>query len=391
MAGTTTAFDPGSIAPIGENDCLFSSINTINGNFTNLITRNSFLAESKLSNPLKDALNANTYTVRCGTADNNTTQQYPIGTKTLYVNSQDLSKIQVGYRLYGIIPNPNSTPGPTIGTTVVPFSTTVESKNSTNNSVTLSKAFTASFTLDPDIHKLVFVNTENIKRYYGNILTWNPTQRSWDARPFQGYGELSARAWVVFDTTIGIRSSYNVSSVKLSKDIASDPVYSYVRPLPADTINNASQFFIQLSTPVETNECVCIASASPPSVSTLIQGCPEVNKNGIPLNQGDNPANKKKIINASTRTWPTPEELYWVNTTDQANTNYTKGTPIQIPEIYRNTLTVSWRSSSSLATAAAPAANSIISVIVYGRPWDPTQLIPNPATELLGMDLNSLR
>jgi len=233
----------------------------------------------------------------------------------------------------------------------------------------------------------------DISGYEGNILTWNSDIQEWDALPFQGFGDIAARAWVVFKVTNTgpkILAQYNVQSV------INDP-----NQYPSNT-NPTGQYLITLHQPLEVPEACTIVSGCLPSEFDVTSNCPEGAAVGITIYEIDEETHILKAPLTKTKLGlispapvygrlPSPEEVYvQLDSNNQPITEVgpdgkTRNVREKVPERYRKTVTVIWRP----VNGGCPD-ETIISAIVYARSFEPFKLNPNPVETVLGYDIRTL-
>lgn len=356
-------FAPGTILDIPDQQCFYQSINLINNNFINLINRNVYLAENKISNPNFAYIQNKKKIVKL------TPRSYTANSNRLYVDTSTIS-LNVGDVFLNIQPNPLTT-----GKSAFPIGNYNPTKITAvgTNFIDLSFGSNSSFTIGQD-YTATFFNLDEVEDQAYNMLTWSPQTRSWESKPFQGFGDVSARAWVSFQTNglqnPTILASHNIKSVILGTN-ASLP---RDKPFPVNA-NTTGHFFVTLINPLERPECCIVTSGCVPSgVATY---APEAGSYGIPYGDpGENPENgKTKRPDPETWLWPTPEQLY----------RTTGNSPTQVPRDYRNSFAIMWKPNGTGCDTG-----TIINAVVFSKTWDQSLLNPNPIKTVLGWDIDKL-
>ena len=348
FTSTLTSFPP--------TEALWNSIKSINGNFSTLIKRNQDLAENKMSDPLKVKIKDNT-------------KEFAVTSTSLALNATTItlastSGLAPGMLFTGFVPNVYDTN---------PFldGTTISSIDPSKKTITLSNKCLRTVTI-PSNTKARFINvaSEDLKEEGYNVLTWDSSTTSWVSKEFQGYMDISARAWVVFEVTltspyVKILAKYNVSTV------AKDPGSVY----PTKTNANLTEFLpwkVTLTKPYSVPEACVVVSGYYPEEKKV--NPPQAVTYGLPYN-GDQATKAKKTVDGYGRFTP-PETVYGVDLTTA------KYNPI--PEIYRNNFYVFWKPDNYQAPVG-----SIISAILYTRSYGtPGYQDNNAVTTLLGNNIS---
>lgn len=191
-----------------------------------------------------------------------------------------------------------------------------------------------------------------------DILQWNKSMHQWESLPFAGFGQLTAKAWAVFQTNgtaaPTLLKGFNVIDVILR---------------PERPAGDFSQFNVLYNEPLTQYESTMIASGSIPNSQGKDVGIPEVDTKGDPdlfYAPGGSPGTQTM----------SPENFY------KSTTN-----PYGIPPVeFRNHCTVLWRPNG----LDMPPAGSILSVIVFARITGEAGLYEDPSLKALGMSYKDL-